>query len=98
MGSWIGRAAQGEQGWATYWLSPRKKIQFNYRHRKIDGQFVPQGGTVNDAGINADVQLSTTMALSVSVQYEKWNIPILASAPQSNVTASVQFTFWPTWK
>jgi len=99
MGSWIGRAAQGEQGWATYWLSSRNKIQFNYRHRKIDGKFIPQGGTVNDAGVRAEVQLNATKALSGSVQYEKWNIPVLASAPQSNVTASVQFTLWPTkWK
>ena len=99
MGSWIGRAAQGEQGWATYWLSSRNKIQFNYRHRKIDGKFIPQGGTVNDAGVRAEVQLNATKALSGSVQYEKWNIPVLASASQSNVTASVQFTLWPTkWK
>ncbi len=99
MGSWIGRAAQGEQAWATYWLSSRNKILFNYRHRKIDGQFIPQGGTVNDAGVRADLQLNSTTELSGFLQYENWNIPILATAPQSNVTASLQFTYWPKkWK
>jgi membrane-associated phospholipid phosphatase len=99
MGTWVGRASQAEQAWSTYWLSARNKIQFNYRHRKIDGQFLPQGGTVNDAGVRAEVQLNTTTGLSGSVQYEKWNIPILASVPQSNVTASVQVTYWPKkWK
>jgi hypothetical protein len=33
------------------------------------------------------------------VQYEKWSIPVLANGPQSNLTTSLQFTFWPhQWK
>jgi hypothetical protein len=99
MGTWVGRASQGEQVWSTYWLTSRNKIQFNYRHRKTDGQFVPQGGTVNDAGVRADVWLNRRTELVGSIQYEKWNFPILAAVPQSNVTASFQFTFWPRpWK
>jgi hypothetical protein len=95
LGTWIGRASQGEQAWTTYWLTPRDTIQFNFRHRKIDGQFSPGGGTVNDAGVRAAVQLNHTTELSGSVQYEKWSIPMLVSGPQSNFTTSVQFTFWP---
>jgi membrane-associated phospholipid phosphatase len=99
MGTWVGRASQGEQVWSTYWLTPRNKIQFNYRHRKTDGQFVPQGGSVNDAAVKADIWLNQRTQLSGSMQYEKWDFPILAPAPQSNVTASFQFTFWPgPWK
>jgi Capsule assembly protein Wzi/PAP2 superfamily len=95
LGTWIGRASQGEQAWTTYWLTPRDTIQFNFRHRKIDGQFSPGGGTVNDAGVRAAVQLNHTTELSAFLQYEKWNIPVLANGPQSNFTTSVQFTFWP---
>jgi len=95
MGTWIGRASQGEQAWTTYWLTPKDTIQFNYRHRKIDGQFMPSGGTVNDGGVKADVWLNATTELSGSVQYEKWNIPVLAPGAQSNVTTSFQFTYWP---
>jgi len=99
MGSWIGRASQGEQAWSTYWLTPRDTIQFNFRHRKIDGQFSPGGGTVNDAGVRAAVRLNNTTELSGLLQYEKWNIPVLANGPQSNLTTSVQFTYWPrSWK
>jgi membrane-associated phospholipid phosphatase len=99
MGTWVGRASQGEQALLTYWLTSRNKIQFNARHRKIDGQFLPQGGTVNDAGMRAEVQLNAMTALSGWVQYEKWSIPVLAAAPHSNVTGSVQFTYWPrSWK
>jgi|SRR5271157_3336334 len=95
MGGWIGRAAQGEQALSTYWLSSRDKIQVNYRHRKIDGQYAPGGGSVNDGEVRGDIWLNQTMELSGFVQYEKWNIPVLAATPQSNVTASLGFTFWP---
>ncbi|PYT86441.1 MAG: capsule assembly Wzi family protein, partial [Acidobacteria bacterium] len=45
VGSWLGRAGQGEQVWSTYWLSSRNKIQFQFRHQKVDGDYLPQGGT-----------------------------------------------------
>ena len=31
-----------------------------------------------------------------NVQYERWRIPLLAVTEQSNVSASFQFSFWPT--
>jgi hypothetical protein len=99
MGTWVGRASQGEQAWSTYWLTSRNKIQFNFRHRKIDGRYSPGGGTVDDAGVRAAVGLTGASELSGSVQYEKWSIPLLATGPHSNWTTSAQFTFWPhPWK
>ena len=52
MGTWIGRAAQGESIWSNYWLSPTKRIGVELRHRKVDRQFLPQGGTQNDVALN----------------------------------------------
>jgi membrane-associated phospholipid phosphatase len=99
VGSWLGRGGQGEQAWSTYWLNSRNKIQFNYRHQKVDGDYLPHGGTLNDGGAKADFWLSPTVMFSGSVQYEKWNYPVLDPLPKSNVTTSVQFTFWPgSWK
>lgn len=95
MGSWIGRASQGEQAWSTYWLTSKNTIQFNYRHRKIDGQFLPHGGTVNDGGVRADFWLGPTIRLTGAVQYEKWNVPILDPLVRSNVMTSVEVSFWP---
>jgi len=99
VGSWLGRAGQGEQAWSTYWLTSRNKIQFNYRHQKISTLYLPQGGTLNDGGVKADFWLGAAMTLSGSVQYEKWNYPVLDPLPRSNVTTSIQLTFWPrSWK
>ena len=95
VGSWLGRGGQGEQAWSTYWITSRNKIQLNYRHQKVSGQYLPQGGTLNDGGVKADFWLSNAVMLSASVQYEKWNYPVLANAPQSNVTTSIGITFAP---
>ena len=99
IGSWLGRGGQGEQAWSTYWISPRNKIQFHFRHQKVDGDYLPHGGTLNDGGVNLDFQLRPDVTVSGSVQYEKWNYPLLAPGVQSNVATSLQLTFWPrTWK
>jgi len=61
----------------------------------VSGHYLPQGGTLNDGSVRADVWLSKTVEVSGSVQYEKWNFPLLATGAKSNVTTSLQFTFWP---
>jgi len=95
MGSWLGHAGQGEQVWSTYWISSRNKIQFNYRRLKVSSRYLPQGGELNDAGVNADFWLNSILMLSGSVQYEKWNFPILAPLPKSDVATSIELTIWP---
>ena len=95
IGTWVGRAAQGEAVSSTYWLSPRKRIGLELRHRKIDRQYLPQGGTQNDVALNTDFLVKSGFRFSGTVQYETWQIPLLATNRQSNVTASFQFSYWP---
>lgn len=93
--SGIGRAAQGEGIASNYWLSATKKIGIEMRHRKIDQQFLPQGGSQTDIAMNSDLLTRSGFRFSSTLQYERWNIPLLASRPQSNITASFQLSFWP---
>ena len=95
IGTWIGRAAQGESIESNYWLSATRKIGVELKHRKIDAQFLPQGGTQNDIAVNADFLIKSGFRFSGTLQYEKWQIPLLASQPQQNITAAVQLAFWP---
>ena len=95
IGAGIGRAAQGETIRSNYWLSPKSKVGIQLRHRKVDSGFLPGGGTQNDGSVGADFFLRPTVSVAVAVQYERWQIPLLAPGPQSNVTASVQITFLP---
>ncbi len=96
IGSWLGRAAQGESVQSNYWFSPKKKVGLELRHRKVDRQFLPQGGTQNDVAANAEFTLRAGIRLSGSVQYEQWAIPQLAASRQSNISVSFQFGYWPT--
>lgn len=95
IGTWIGRASQGELIRTNYWLTPRKKIGLELRHRKIDAQYLPQGGTQNDVAVNADIFTGRGFRFSGSLQYERWQIPLLATNSQNNVAASFEFGFWP---
>jgi membrane-associated phospholipid phosphatase len=95
IGSWIGREGQGAQAWATYWLTPKNKILFNYRHQKVNPEFIPGGGTLTDAGVHADLWMRANCSVSGFVQYEVWNYPILAQGSHRVVTSSLQLTYWP---
>ena len=96
IGTWVGRAAQGEQIRTNYWLSPRNKIGLELRHRILDPGHVRGGGSQNDVAVNADIFAGPGFRFTGSVQYERWLIPLLATNRQSDVAASFEFSFWPT--
>jgi hypothetical protein len=95
MGNWIGRGGVGIQAWSRYDLGSRNSVQFEYRHAKIDGLFVPGGGTINDGSVRVDMWVKSAWNLNVFVQYEKWSFPIMAAGPQNNVTTAIQLTYSP---
>lgn len=95
LGSWIGREGQGAQAWSTYWFTPKDKLQFSFRHQKVSQQLVPFGGTLTDGGVNGDFWLGSQVSVSGSVQYERWNFPVLAGARQNDTIVSIQFSYWP---
>jgi hypothetical protein len=96
IGTWIGRAAQGEQIRTNYWLGPRRKIGLELRHRILDPGYIPQGGSQNDVAVDADIFAGQGFRFTGNVQYERWRIPLLSTSRQSNIAVSFQFSFWPT--
>jgi len=96
VGNWIGRAGRGGQGWLTYSFSPRTKLQLGYRLQEVSHNFI-EGGRLTDYSVAGNCMLSRNVALSGMLQYEQWKFPVLSSTPQSNVTASIQVTFYPKW-
>jgi membrane-associated phospholipid phosphatase len=97
LGDWVGRRARGEQGWLTYRFSPRSYVQFEYRHSNVDKGFL-EGGSYQDFSLRADVMLRHDLGFSGSVQHENWQFPLLGPSRRSDVTTSVQLTWWPDWK
>lgn len=96
MGNWVGREGQGVQAWTTYWFTPRNKLQFGFRHLKVSREFiVPTGGTQADASVRADFWVRSSFSMSAVVQYEAWTFPVISSTRQTDVSSSVQLSFWP---
>jgi len=96
LGSWIGRAGRGGQGWLTYWFSPRTKLQFGYRLQTVSPKFI-EGGRLADYSAKSELMIGHHVSVSGLLQYEQWSFPALASTPQSNVTGSIQLTLYPTF-
>jgi hypothetical protein len=96
MGSWIGRAGRGGQGWFTYNFSPRTKLKAGYRHQEVSKDFIG-GGRLLDYSMSGEALLSSTLTFSGSLTYEQWFFPAIAPDRKANTTASVQLTFWPHW-
>jgi membrane-associated phospholipid phosphatase len=95
IGSWIGREGQGADAWATYWLGPKSKVQFNFRHQKVSAQFIPDGGTLTDFGVSADYRVRPTLGLSARVQDERWLFPVIQPNASRNITAAVEILIEP---
>jgi hypothetical protein len=55
----------------------------------------PGGGRLADYSLQGQVLLHQNISLSGLFQYEQWNFPVLSPTRQSDVTASVQMTFYP---
>jgi membrane-associated phospholipid phosphatase len=92
LGSWIGRAGRGGQGWLKYSLSPRNSLQLGYRLQTASPKFI-EGGRLADYSASGNVMLSPDVALSGTFQYEQWRFPALSPLGQSNVTASFQLAY-----
>lgn len=95
IGSWIGREGTGIQAWSNYWFNAKSSLQFGYRHAKVAPDFIPQGETVNDEWVKANLWMRGVLNLSASVQHETWLAPVLAPARQTNWTSSVGISFQP---
>jgi len=97
LGSWIGREGKGFQVWSTYWLTPRSTIEVGYRNAHVAKDFL-QGGTYQDFGTRANLLVRPDLSVSSSLQYERWDFPLLSTLQNSNFTAALQLTYWPHWR
>ncbi len=95
LGSWIGRAGQGEQAWTNYWFGGRDRVQLYFRHLNVGHDYIPKGGNLTDIGARTDYWWRD-LGFSVSVQHERWLFPVIQPSVERNVAADVQVTFEPT--
>lgn len=94
MGTPFGRSGRGGEGWLTYWLSPRNKLQLNYRLQDVSQKLIG-GGRLVDYAAKSELMLRHDMSLGGLFQYERWRFPVLSSVSQTDKTLSVQLTIYP---
>ncbi|HZD32263.1 MAG TPA: capsule assembly Wzi family protein [Candidatus Angelobacter sp.] len=94
-GSWIGRDGNGYQVWSTYHLGPKTSLQVGYRNAKIAKEYIPQGSTQQIVNASAILRPRAELEMGALFQYEGWLEPVLAPTRQHDVTASLQFTWYP---
>jgi membrane-associated phospholipid phosphatase len=97
LGNWIGRAGRGGEVWATYSFSPRNNLQFSYRGQRVSHRFL-EGGSTNDFSVTWEQTFRNQVSLAALFQYENWRFPLLRPDRQTNLTSSVQLTYWPNWR
>ena len=53
LGNAVGRDGRAMEGRLGYWVSARTRVEAGYRQAKISSLFLPNGGTISDAFVNA---------------------------------------------
>jgi hypothetical protein len=96
VGDWVGRQGKALQFSSNFYFTGRDKLQVMYRKLAVSPD-TGRRGTQHDFRAAFDYTITPTLSTTAWVQYERWNFPVLAPAPQSNVTASVQLTYTPHW-
>lgn len=97
VGDWVGRQGKGGQAWLTYHLSPDEDVELEYRNAKAATAFIPGGTTQNDFALQVRKRmLKNNVEILGRVQYEGWKAPIYLTGAQSDTTASVRITWFPT--
>jgi hypothetical protein len=94
-GDWIGRESKGGQAWLTDHLSPTEMVQLSYRNAKAAKDFIPGGTTQNLFTVRAVKTIRPQLELDGWLQYERWKAPIYKTGGQTDVTTTVQLTWFP---
>ncbi len=94
-GDWIGRESKGGQAWLTDNLSPSEMVQLSYRNAKAAKDFIPGGTTQNLFTVRAVKKIRPQVELDGWLQYERWKAPIYKTGGQTDVTTTVQLTWFP---
>ena len=98
MGDWMGREAKGGQVWATWHLSGDEWIQLNWRGQKAARDFIKNGTTINDFGLQTVKRIGRNFELNGIFTLERWMAPIYKSGQQTVTNTSLQLTWYPEAK
>jgi hypothetical protein len=94
LGSWVGPEGIGGEGSTTYWFSARTKASVNYRKMVTDQGYF-EGGHRSDVFAKFAWLPSTSVEVSGTIQYGRWNFIAIAPETKSDFTTTLQVRFFP---
>ncbi len=95
IGSWIGRDSRAVWSEARYWVSSTHTVTLTGRSSELDHGFIPGGGRTSDISIGDTIRIKRDFQVNAQLQYERWNIPVLASTPKRNFATILEFRYAP---
>ena len=95
LGNAIGRDARTIEARSGYWFSARTRVEAAYRQTKTSSLYLPGGGTVTDAFVNASYAISSGWSANIFTQYERFLVPSYMPGTQHNVSGWLQLTWEP---
>ena len=97
LGSWVGRDGRGLLIQTSWWQTARSHWDFGYRQVRIGPNFLPGGGTQDDAFARGSLQLGPAWRMDLLTQYERYFIPMLGGL-RHDLVASLELTWQPRWR
>jgi hypothetical protein len=98
LGSWVGRQGHGVFAKSTYWLTPRHRLELQFRRGVIDDAFIPNGGKLSDFAVSYQRALYANLHMSSGMQYERWRVPVLTSFHRNNISLAIGIDYRPSWR
>lgn len=95
LGNAVGRDGRAFEGRLGYWVSARTRIEAGYRQAKVSQVFLPNGGTISDAFVNARWGFRPEWTAEVFAQGENFLVPSYLTGRQTNGSARLQITWTP---
>jgi membrane-associated phospholipid phosphatase len=95
IGSWIGRDSRAVWSEAKYWVSSTHTAALAVRTVELDHGFIPYGGRTTDVSLGDSYRFQKRFNISAKLQYERWNIPVLAQVPQRSMGMFLELSYSP---
>ena len=95
IGSWVGRDSRAIWSEARYWVSSSHTVTLTARSVELNRDFILQGGHTADVALGDSMRFKHDFQFTAQVQYERWNIPVLAASPKRDVATVVEFRYSP---
>lgn len=95
LGNAVGRDGRAIEARTGYWFSARSRVELGYRQNKISEVFLPSGGTISDAFVNASYAFRHDWSVHLFTQYEHFLIPSMLSGRRHNESGWISITWTP---